>query len=174
MYNLALPLITHKWGTVATLKHAFIVLCHERPFGGKLELCIVPSLDSRTNFNVFKAAHSPFHSRSIFRFPSSCISLCDFGVSKSLLSSILSSEKSPRSFSLLRHVLQLRNNGFRKKGFGEHDSRNPKSYTIFSVLRRHELLKEIFPSTGRSPRSSLALKFCEFSITTAKIADLYQ
>ena len=56
---------------VLLLDHA--LLCHERPFGGKLDLCIVPFLDSLTYLNVFRAVHSPFHSRSIFRFASSCI-----------------------------------------------------------------------------------------------------
>ena len=50
------------------------LLYHERPFGGNFDICTVPSLDSLTYLNVFKAVHSPFQACSIARLSSSCIS----------------------------------------------------------------------------------------------------
>ena len=49
-------------------------LCHERPFGGKFDLCNVPSLDNLTYLIVLSDVHSPFHPRNVARLPSSCIS----------------------------------------------------------------------------------------------------
>ena len=43
---------------------SFKVICHDCPFGGKLEVCFVPSCAIRTYFKVLKDVQCPFQSRN--------------------------------------------------------------------------------------------------------------
>src|SRR4051812_28877093 len=48
---------------ISCRKHRLLLeyVLHESPFGGKLDDFIPPPESTRTNFRVFRAAHSPFH-----------------------------------------------------------------------------------------------------------------
>ena len=86
------------WSLHSQMKH----LCHERPLGGKFDVCNVPSLDNLTYLIVLRDVHSPFHPCKIARLPSSCI----FGVQNPELYSL--SSVAILSFSRSSRVLDGR------------------------------------------------------------------